>query len=196
MKTFFLLLAVIVGVIVYDAYGIGPLVIVIFIFLALIIKTGNVKQTENPPTSSTNQPIDTYSEAIQMKSYQHEDGEQPIKKKRNRGTHHGFKYEDVIGHERLSGELLQPDLSEADPLGFFFCKNVVFTGKLYNYERLELAQILKQRGANINTSISKTTNVVILGNNPGPSKIDKIGQLLNQGYSIEIIDEGSLDNYL
>ena len=58
------------------------------------------------------------------------------------------------------------------------------------------ALILKQKGADINTTISKNTNVIILGIDPGPSKMIKIEHLLADGYNITIIDEQSISNYL
>jgi len=56
-------------------------------------------------------------------------------------------------------------------------KKVVFTGDLRNFTRQEAAHLLKELGADVNTSISKNTDFVIIGNNPGPSKIEKIGIL-------------------
>lgn len=39
-------------------------------------------------------------------------------------------------------------------------------------------------GADINTSISKKTNFVLIGEDPGLSKLEKIDQLLHDGFPI------------
>ncbi len=47
-----------------------------------------------------------------------------------------------------------------------------------------MATLLWKVGADVNTSISRKTNYVIVGLNAGPSKLEKIDL-----YNIEIIDE-------
>lgn len=91
--------------------------------------------------------------------------------------------------EKLNGDVLNPDFENADPNNPFYKKKVVFTGNLSNIERIEAATILKNLGADINTSISKKTDIVIMGSNPGPSKVDKIESLNNEGYNIRVINE-------
>lgn len=75
----------------------------------------------------------------------------------------------------------------------FFQKKVVLTGNLLSYpKREEIACILKRYGADINTSISKLTNIVIVGSGAGPSKMQKIDQLKRDGYAIRVIFEDEL----
>ncbi len=75
----------------------------------------------------------------------------------------------------------------------FYHKKVVLTGNLLSYpKREEIAYILKRYGADINTSISKLTNIVIAGSGAGPSKMQKIDQLTQDGYDIRVIFEDEL----
>lgn len=72
---------------------------------------------------------------------------------------------------------LIPDFDCTNVNNYFYKKKVVFTGDLRNFTRQEAAHLLKELGADVNTSISKNTDFVIIGNNPGPSKMEKIGIL-------------------
>lgn len=72
----------------------------------------------------------------------------------------------------------------------FFQKKVVLTGVLNSFPvREELACMLKRYGADINGSISKKTNIVIVGNGCGPSKMKKIEELQGQGVEIKVLYE-------
>lgn len=72
---------------------------------------------------------------------------------------------------------LIPDFEHATSDSLFFKRKVVFTGDLVNFTRTEAAHRIKLLGADVNTSISKKTDFVILGRNPGPSKMEKIRTL-------------------
>jgi DNA polymerase III subunit epsilon len=72
---------------------------------------------------------------------------------------------------------LIPDFEHANVNSHFYRKKVVFTGDLRNFTRREAAHLIKDLGADVNTSISKNTDFVIVGNNPGPSKMEKIAVL-------------------
>lgn len=93
------------------------------------------------------------------------------------------------GHERLQGDVLKPDLKNANPHNLFYKKKVVFTGVLSTISRNEAAGIIKKMGADINTTISKKTDFVITGQDPGPSKMNKIIKHNNEGSEIKIIYE-------
>lgn len=72
----------------------------------------------------------------------------------------------------------------------FFQKKVVFTGVLNSYPiREDVANMLRKYGADINGSISKKTNIVIVGNGCGPSKMKKIEELQGQGFDIKVMYE-------
>ncbi len=68
----------------------------------------------------------------------------------------------------------------------FAGKTIVLTGTLDNYERNELKDLLESLGAKVTGSVSKNTDLVIAGANPG-SKLDKANDL-----AIEVWDEQTL----
>lgn len=75
----------------------------------------------------------------------------------------------------------------------FFHKKVVLTGTLFSYpKREEIACILRKYGADINTSISKVTDIVVAGSGAGPSKMKKIEDFNSQGCNIKVILEDEL----
>lgn len=72
----------------------------------------------------------------------------------------------------------------------FFHSKVVLTGNLVAYPvREKLAATLKMYGADINTSISAKTNIVIVGCGAGPSKMRKVEELNEKGAGIRVIFE-------
>lgn len=93
------------------------------------------------------------------------------------------------GHERIKGDILKPDLENANPSSPFFGKKVVFTGVLNSIKRQTAAEIVKRQGADIDTGITKRTNFVITGSTPGPSKLKKIEKYNNESSEIKIILE-------
>ena len=75
----------------------------------------------------------------------------------------------------------------------FFHKKVVLTGTLFSYpKREEIACILRKYGADINTSISKVTDIVVAGSGAGPSKMKKIDDFNSHGCNIRVILENEL----
>lgn len=103
----------------------------------------------------------------------------------------GFKYV-LYEQNKLKSETKKP-LSDEEIVRkdtFFYKKKVVFTGTLENFpDRDEIASIARQYGADVNSSISKKTDIVIKGAGAGPSKMKKIQQLQEQGCVIRIIEE-------
>ena len=65
----------------------------------------------------------------------------------------------------------------------FSGKNVVLTGSLEDFSRSEATEILTKLGANVSSSVSKNTDLVIVGENAG-SKLKKA-----QDLKINIISE-------
>lgn len=95
----------------------------------------------------------------------------------------------------LSSEAVRPiDPEEvADKTTPFFLKRVVITGILATFpEREQLAMLLRNYGADINTSISGKTDIVIVGQGAGPSKMRKIEELREKGIDIRVIEEPEL----
>ncbi len=68
----------------------------------------------------------------------------------------------------------------------FANKTIVLTGSLQSFTRPELTKLLLSFGANVTSSVSKNTNLVIAGTDAG-SKLDKAREL-----NIEVIDENKL----
>lgn len=79
----------------------------------------------------------------------------------------------------------------------FYKAKVVITGVFGNYpNRNELASMLQKLGADINTAISAKTDIVVMGQGAGPSKIQKISDLRDKGHDIRIIYEEELRSIL
>ncbi|GEM_PF-6659413 len=96
---------------------------------------------------------------------------------------------------KLSSDVKKPiDASEvANQSTPFFQQKVVITGVIDAYPmREDLANILKKYGADINSSISAKTNIVIVGRGAGPSKMNKIQLLRDKGIDIKVIEEPEL----
>ena len=68
-------------------------------------------------------------------------------------------------------------------LGSLTGKTVVFTGELKNYSRGKAENLVRQLGANASSAVSKNTDFVVAGENPG-SKFDKAKEL-----GVKIINE-------
>ena len=92
----------------------------------------------------------------------------------------------------LSSEAKQPLAAEEveNKDTTFFQKKVVFTGNLTAFPQREvIAELLRKYGADINTSISRKTDIVVMGSGAGPSKMKKIQELQTAGYDIRVIHE-------
>lgn len=90
-----------------------------------------------------------------------------------------------------SETLMPPDLSTIENKDtIFYGQKVVITGVMQRYSvREELAMMLKGYGADIQTSISVRTNIVICGAGAGPSKMKKIDDINSKGGNISVMDE-------
>ena len=98
--------------------------------------------------------------------------------------------DNVVSEERLSGDILAPpDLENSNPNSPFYNKKVVFMGVLESMSRIDAAIIVKSMGGDINTSISPFTDFVVVGTNPGPSKIRKLESYNAAGADIKILYE-------
>lgn len=74
--------------------------------------------------------------------------------------------------------------------GFFTGKTVVLTGELPNYSREQATSIIESQGGKVTGSVTKNTNYLLLGENPG-SKYEKAKEL-----GVEIIGEEKLTNHI
>lgn len=69
-------------------------------------------------------------------------------------------------------------------------KRIVFTETLAHYTRAEAAKVVEFAGGSVMTSVSKKTDYVVAGADPG-SKIDKAREL-----GVQVIDEDALNDLL
>lgn len=97
--------------------------------------------------------------------------------------------------EKLTGDILVKDLSNADPNNPFYDRKIVITGE-FNIARKELGKTLKSMGADIDTGVTKKTNYVLIGDYPGPKKIEKLEKLIHDGYDIRKLYQKDLDSIL
>ena len=107
-----------------------------------------------------------------------------------------------IAHQQIDYDLQNKIASDSEARKFLKCredladkshvlcgKKVVFTGDLNSLSREEAWRMAWEIGADINTSISPKINYVIVGNNAGHSKLEKIIDLLAEGREIIILNE-------
>lgn len=113
-----------------------------------------------------------------------------------------FNFKDIMKSRKsraLSSDTLTP-LPDEDVLNnetLFFKKKVVITGCFVDYpERDKLGALIKHLGADVNTSISRRTELVLVGSQAGPAKLDKIQKLNAEGAGIRIIYEDELISLL
>lgn len=95
-------------------------------------------------------------------------------------------------HEQLHGNVLVKDLSDADPNNPLYDRKIVITG-IFRQDRKELAEIIKSMGADIDKSITKKTHYVLIGEEPGPKKIEKLDKLIHDGYNIRKLYQKDID---
>ncbi|PSR56077.1 hypothetical protein AHMF7605_22525 [Adhaeribacter arboris] len=105
-------------------------------------------------------------------------------------------FDSLVGHKKVDSNLLKPNLEAADKEHVFYNKKIVFTGDLKTITRHEAAAKVQALGGDINTAISKKTNIVIMGEKAGPSKLEKIFTYNSEGCNIQIIEEEEFLTYL
>lgn len=87
----------------------------------------------------------------------------------------------------LSGDVLKPDFEHAiNKENPFYMKKVVVSG-LCDSDKIEIAKELKELGADINGSVSSKTNFLIIGETPGPIKLNKMQANIEEGKEAKII---------
>jgi DNA polymerase-3 subunit epsilon len=108
------------------------------------------------------------------------------------------KLNDYYRKKNLSAEVKVQDLLIVENKNTpFYDKKVVISGVFERFpEREDLAMLLKKYGADINVSISRNTDYVIIGRDFGPAKMKKIMELQEAGEKVKIIEEQQLYNIL
>lgn len=80
--------------------------------------------------------------------------------------------------KKIPTEFIKPKLDVEDKSHFFFGKKVVITGSFIAFpDRSKMAKMIYEVGGDNNTSISKLTDLVIIGQKPGPAKMRTIQEL-------------------
>ena len=97
----------------------------------------------------------------------------------------------LYADKKLDPDLYKKDLTNADILSPFYDRKVVITGDFM--DRREMARKLKYMGADINSNITRRTHFVIIGDNPGPKKMETLNKLRFDGYAITTLYEEDLE---
>lgn len=92
--------------------------------------------------------------------------------------------------ERLKNIGINPEFEKKKSVGVFTGKKVVLTGSLPHYTRGEASKIIESLGGEVSSSVSKSVNLVLAGEDAG-SKLDKAKAL-----GIEIIDEAEFQKLI
>lgn len=94
------------------------------------------------------------------------------------------EYEDLKTN-KISRKYLYPRKDIVDTSHYFYRKKVVITGSFTNFPyRNEMAMMLWEVGADVDTAVSERTDILIIGDNAGWSKQEKVLEM-----QTECIDE-------
>jgi DNA polymerase III subunit epsilon len=89
--------------------------------------------------------------------------------------------------QSLRGQIYVPDFENAkNQTNPFFMKKVVITGFPIAVKS-NIAEELKQLGADIDSSVTIKTNFLIIGSTAGPSKLEKMRKNIEEGHDARII---------
>jgi len=119
---------------------------------------------------------------------------QPDSKSKKETSKSDF-FNDTFAAKRIDSSLIYPSDKPKYENHYFHSKKIVITGEFARFpkQRNKLAQILFDCGADINTAISKNTDLVLVGNGAGPKKMEKIVSLniaiMNEDELIELIKD-------
>lgn len=96
--------------------------------------------------------------------------------------------------QRIHGELLKPDFDNVENTdNYFFKKKVVISGVYSTWpNRIELAEILKKMGADLDSSVNGSTNILCSGTGVGPTKLAKMRKNIEDGKDAQILTEDDL----
>lgn len=95
------------------------------------------------------------------------------------------------GHDPISGNLLKHEPENvANKQNHFFNKKVVITG-MYNKwpDRRDLAKIIKEMGADIDSGVTSKTQILIAGAGAGPVKIQQMMKNIENDCNRQILHE-------
>lgn len=93
----------------------------------------------------------------------------------------------IIYPAQLESEVLKPDFENAEnKTSPFYMKKVVISG-FNDLDKKTLSNRLKKLGADVDSGIGKSTNFLIIGDNPEPRKIEKMIKNIEDGKDAQII---------
>lgn len=92
-------------------------------------------------------------------------------------------------HRKMEANTLQPLLNDASINNPFYNKKIVLTGKLKSLDRRTAVHLLNKLGADVISSVSTNTEILIIGDRCDPSKLDRIIDLIDEGVSIKLMNE-------
>lgn len=98
-----------------------------------------------------------------------------------------------FSERKIKSDVLVKDLDVENKSNPFYDKIVVITGVFELHARNDIAIKLKSLGADVNSTVSKKTHYVVIGKDAGPSKIQKIYDLNNQGANLALLYENDLE---
>lgn len=112
--------------------------------------------------------------------------ESPKSKKESIGT--------IRKNKKIPTEFIDPDLDIQDKSHLFFGKTVVITGVFAHFpKRSQMAEMIFKVGGDNNTSISKRTDFVVVGEKAGPAKLKQIEafgtKTLNENEFIKLFEK-------
>lgn len=96
---------------------------------------------------------------------------------------------ELVGKLKAAGVILEQERSEIPP-GALSGKSLVLTGGLERWSRQEAARLIELAGGKVTSSVSRTTDYVVVGENPG-SKLARA-----QALGIPTLDEEALAKLL
>jgi len=104
----------------------------------------------------------------------------------------------IVRHKRRDADYMKscPEEDVSNISNPFYRQNVLFTGEFDFIERDELLKKLYYLGANNKSSVANSLNIAIVGHKPGPSKMEKIYKMINQGANLRIINIDELQEIL
>lgn len=92
---------------------------------------------------------------------------------------------------KIPRKLLTPKKDLENTSHFFYGKKIVISGTFENFPyRAEIAKMLWEIGADVDTAVNQRTDFLLSGNGVGPSKLQKA-----ENFGAEIIDENQFLTY-
>lgn len=98
------------------------------------------------------------------------------------------------GRQKIKGDVLKPVSIENDIVDNpFKYKKIVISGTYLNWsDRTELAKLMKNLGADVDSTVTQYTNFLFAGNGVGPKKYEMMNENIANGYDAYILYESQI----